>query len=146
MFRARNRRWSHTFFGCGRACLLVGALFFSRSAWANEPPEDRLPLAADLTDEDDLDDLDGLGAPPEPNSNAAPGLSLPVASPSAGSQFQPSSPARLADEAPALRWEIPPFPWRGTLSLTGGGSIPAEGAATKAFSGPVRVMSGNLGF
>lgn len=118
----------YTFSGCGRACLLVGALLLSRTVCANEPPEDRLPLAEDFADEDDLD-----AAPPS-SSNSTIGLSLPAASPLAESLPQPSSPAKLVADAPSLRWEVPPIPWRGALTLTAGGSIPAVGGATRSLS------------
>jgi hypothetical protein len=128
MVRVQKGRRRYTFFASGRACILVSALLLSRSAWTNEPPEDRLSLAGEVADEDDLD------AVPELKGNLTPGLSLPVVSPLADAPPPSGPPAKPPTEVPSLRWEVPPIPWRGVLSLTGNASIPEEGGASQGFS------------
>lgn len=105
-----------------RSSLLV-VLLFPPSGFAEDQIVNTGPVADDLLDEEGLDAP--VVVPPDARSEPASQSGPPAVVGSAASA--------LADTG-SLRWEIPPIPWRASLTLSGGSSIPSEGASSTTLS------------
>lgn len=110
-------------FGWWRIFALLAALFCPFSSLS----QDR-SLGASVVVDEALDDEDAdspvVGSAARPGPDPLPVTPKPVV----------DAPVVATTETDSLRWEIPPIPWRASISLSGGSTLPAEGSSSTMFS------------